>query len=278
MNEALPNADETLAGDPLDPDEPLNAERVRRLPPPGAMPPSKHSPGSLFAAEHQQKWAAIIALVAVLVFAVLAQCYTVSRLTQTRLVFAVDGANTVHAGPLETLSPESSVIRISTILATEAAFQRSVTFLNGSTTDTSGADFDLPELVAGLFRADARKLLEADLHKVAPDIALRHLSQKVEIAEVLGLSQKAGNILVRVKGDLKRSGGFAGQPISESVPLTALFAFRENPRLDQRGQYPFIVVDFAAILGAARQDAAPAPAPAPAAPASALDPGAFPSP
>ena len=255
MNDAHPleSDPENLASDA---DTPLNEERVQRVPRPGAMRPSKHSPSGHFAAEHQQKWLAIFGAIFCLLCALAAQVFTVNKLTQTKMVFATDGANTIHSGPLESLSAESNVMRVSTLLACQAAFQRSVRDQSNGGPENSrgGADFDLPELVDGLFRADAKHQLQEDLRKQQSDIATRHLSQKVEVGDIRGLSQAKGTTLVRASGDLKRSGSFEGKPISESVPFKVLFAFRENPRLDQRGQYPFIVTDFFSQIGAASQD------------------------
>jgi hypothetical protein len=154
-------------------------------------------------------------------------------LSARQYVFALDGSQTIHAGPLEDLNMKSEVFSVTALNAAQAALQRSPVGL------------DLPEMVRGLFTEAAEKELRESVEAQMPDIKARNLHQKPEVSEVTALSEKAGFRILEVKGQLIRAGNLGGTALSEpSLPFQLLLQIKPNPRMNQRGQYPFVVTDF----------------------------------
>lgn len=157
------------------------------------------------------------------------------------IVFVVDGAGVVHSGPGARLSLESALFRRLSVRASQVALSR--------TCSDTGAIFDEAEELQLLYSEDGRRAIEADLSVQAPDFAARKLTQKVLVERTRALRERAGVRLIATYGKLDRRGYFSGRLIHEQIPYTAVLSFAPNPRLDQAGQYPFIVADVKVTLG-----------------------------
>lgn len=155
------------------------------------------------------------------------------RMKEQPFMFALDGAGTIHAGPMERLTLQNQIFVTTAINGSQAALQRSPVGL------------DLPEVVAGIFRPDAAAKLKKDVEAQMPDIKARNLHQKPEISKVTALSENGGMRVLSVQGQLIRAGTVDGAPIADpSIPFQLTLAIMENPRMNERGQYPFYITDF----------------------------------
>ncbi len=159
--------------------------------------------------------------------------YFQSQLSERPFVFVLDSASTIHAGPMERLSLSSEIFSTTALNATQAALQRSPVGL------------DLPEIAKGIFTEVALKKLEKEVEAQMPDIQARSLHQKPEISAVTALNEKAGFRTLEVKGQILRSGKIGGTALAEpSLPFQLLLLIKQNPKMTERGQYPFVVADF----------------------------------
>jgi hypothetical protein len=155
------------------------------------------------------------------------------QMNERPYVFVLDAASTIHAGPMERLSLSSEIFSTTALHATQAALQRSPVGL------------DLPEIAKGMFTESALKKLEKDVEAQMPDIQARSLHQKPEISAVTALNEKAGFRTLEVKGQILRSGKIGGTALAEpSLPFQLLLLIKQNPKMSERGQYPFVVSDY----------------------------------
>ena len=153
------------------------------------------------------------------------------------MVFAVDGSNTIHFGPLDALNIRSPVFQKTALNATQAALQRSPVGL------------DLPELAQAIFRADAYEHLQKDVTAQLPDLVARDLHLKPEISKITALAEKEGTRLIEVRGQWVGSGVFRNNAIAESPSFQLLIAIVENPNLGDANFAPFIVSDYRLSVG-----------------------------
>lgn len=168
------------------------------------------APVRAMASERFQKniWAgvAVVSLLFGTVSPVLIAMHYERVLNARQFMFAIDGANTIHSGPMERVNLQSQVLVTTAINAAQALLQRSPVGL------------DLPEMVSGLCFADPRQpqsivtKLNADVEAQMPDIKVRNLHQKPEIGKVTALSEKGGYRILEVRGQLIRAGNIEGRP------------------------------------------------------------------
>ena len=165
-------------------------------------------------------------------------------------VYVVDGAGTMHWGPLEVLNPSSTVYTTTALWATQAAFQR------------SPVGFDLPELVSAYFRADAGDKLKADLKSQMPAILAESLHIKPEISSIQFIRESGIIAIMRVRGQLIRAGNLTEQEMRRpALPFVVNLAIVPNPRLSQKDTVPFVVADYNAFVDYRANDESPSTQP-----------------
>ena len=158
-------------------------------------------------------------------------------------VYVVDGAGTIHFGPLEVLNPTSTVYTTTALWATQAAFQR------------SPVGFDLPELVSSYFRADAGVRLKNDLQSQMPTITAESLHIKPEIESIQFIKEQGKVAIMRVRGQLTRAGNLTEQEMRRpALPFILNLAIVPNPRLSQKDTVPFVVSDYKAFIDYSAND------------------------
>lgn len=152
-------------------------------------------------------------------------------------VYVVDGAGTIHFGPLEVLNPTSSVYTTTALWAAQAFFQR------------SPVGFDLPELISAYFRADAADKAKNDLKAQMPSITAESLHQKPEISSIQFIKESGKIAVMRVKGQIIRAGSLSEQEMRRpALPFVLNLAIVPNPRLSAKDTVPFVVSDFGAYV------------------------------
>jgi hypothetical protein len=174
-------------------------------------------------------------------------------------VFVVDGAGTMHFGPMELLQPTATVYTTTTLWATQALLQR------------SPIGFNLPELVNAYFRADAAQKAKADLDAQMPAIQAQQLHTFPEVSEYRLVREAGAVIVMKAKGQLIRTGNLSEQQMRQpALPFEVNLMIAPNPRLGQKDSVPFVVRDFAYKIDyAANNEAPPTAAPGPPPPAAA---------
>jgi hypothetical protein len=178
-----------------------------------------------------------------LLVAIGAILYFHSQEEKKPFVYVIDGAGTLHFGPLEVLSPASTVYTTTALWATQAAFQR------------SPVGFDLPELVSAYFRADAGEKLKKDLETQMPTITAESLHNKPQISTIQFIKESGKVAIMRVRGQLTRAGNLTEQEMRRpALPFVLNLAIVPNPRLSQKDTVPFVVSDYNAYIDYSAND------------------------
>jgi hypothetical protein len=152
-------------------------------------------------------------------------------------VYVVDGAGTIHFGPLEVLNPTSSVYTTTALWAAQAFFQR------------SPVGFDLPELISAYYRTDAADKAKADLKAQMPAIAAESMHLKPEISSIQFIKESGKIAIMRVRGQIIRAGSLTEQEMRRpALPFVLNLAIVPNPRLGQKDTVPFVVSDFGSYV------------------------------
>jgi hypothetical protein len=171
----------------------------------------------------------IVSLMAALTFVFL-------TLRQERIqprVFAVDGGGTIMVGPLEHLHLNSPIFQTTALWAAKAILERSPVGLN------------LPEVASGILEPNVRQRVLDEIKLEAEDFRQRRIHQHPEVSRIEALAEREDESrIIRLQGQLIRAANFGGMDDSEVVPFVLVLSLRPNPRLGQRGQYPFVVADY----------------------------------
>ena len=214
------------------PEEEVKKTRARNTP--HRSKEADRLPINFLWAEHAQKWMAIALAVLSLAGASAFSYYTLKLSKEDMKVIVLDGSDTFHVGPLESMHPRSPVFTRTALLAAQAHYQR------------SPAGLDLAELGRDIYEGPAFKKLEEDYKQQRADIEVRNIHQKPEIDQIRALRETPEGVrIIEVSGSLVRAGSFQGLSISESEKFAILFALVRNPRAGDRAAFPFVVMDFA---------------------------------
>lgn len=200
------------------------------------MPESKQrnsfSPTKRFASEHTQKLVWQIIAIASLVFAVVTVLIFNAQNKNQPLALVLDGGGTFHVGPLEKLGDSNEVFVQIALQATQAIFDRNKFGLEN------------PELVKSLFADRAVAKLNQDVSWQLPDLKARDIRQQASVSDVDVMREVQGVRFFRVAGTLTRAGQVRGSRISDTEPFAMIVSIVLNPRISERGQYPFKIADF----------------------------------
>jgi len=184
------------------------------------------SPAKLFAdhAFAARVWF-IVACVA-LMFCVI-QPYLIIRAYRAReRVVVLDGAGTFAVSPLLGFEEAKELHESMTLWATLALLQR------------NPRDFDYPDMLQKLFLADAFTKAQADREKSRPEFELKNIHQKPEVFKIDILRTREDRVLVKVEGQLIRTGIFENQTFTESPKFTLNLTFARNPNMMANRRYP----------------------------------------
>jgi hypothetical protein len=151
-------------------------------------------------------------------------------------VIAVDAADNFIIGPLKDID-QSPIFERSAKLTAIAALSRTPT------------GFDHPEMVNSLFYRTALNRIKDDLKKQLPNLKAQNLHQKVEISKMRTVDVMQGGRKIYVYGFLNRFGISNGYSITQSEHFRMILVLSPNPTFGERGQYPYIVVNYALRIG-----------------------------
>lgn len=200
-------------------------EQTKRLP--TAVPRAgRFSPARLFAdhAFAARLW--FLVACGALAFCVV-QPYLIIRAYRAReRVVVLDGAGTFAISPLLGFQDAKELHESMTLWATLALLQR------------NPRDFDYPDLLRKLFLADAYAKAQADREKSRPEFGLKNIHQKPEVFKIDILRTREDRVLVKVEGQLIRTGVFDNQTFTESPKFTLNLTLARNPDMLANKRYP----------------------------------------
>ena len=206
-------------------------DTTKRLPPEAVRGPA-FSPLRLFAdhAFAARLW--FLVACGALAFCVV-QPYLIINAYRTReRVVVLDGAGTFSVSPLLGFEEAKDLHEAMALWATLALFQR------------NPKDFDYPETLQKLYLADAHQRAVADREKAHDEFHLKQIHQKPEVFKMEVLRTRENQVLVKVEGQLVRTGVFEGQTFAESPAFSLNLTLVRNPNMLANKRYPLGVWSF----------------------------------
>jgi len=198
---------------------------TRRLP---VSSPRKRSfsPARLFAdhAFAARAWC-IIACGAV-VLAIIQPFLIARALSGRERVVVLDGAGTFSVSPVLGFEQAKELHEAMTLWATLALFQR------------NPRDFDFPDVLQKIYLADAFAKAQADRDSSKAEFEAKNIHQKPEVFKMDILRTREDRVLVKVEGQLIRTGIFENQTFTESPKFTLNLTFARNPNMLANKRYP----------------------------------------
>jgi hypothetical protein len=153
--------------------------------------------------------------------------YLVINAYRTReRVVVLDGAGTFSVSPLLGFEEAKDLHQAMALWATLALFERNP---NG---------FDYPDMLQRLFLADAFHKVQGDRDKTAGEFQVKNIHQKPEVFKIDILRTRENQVLVRVQGQLIRTGIFEGQTFTECPKFTLNLTLVRNPDMLANRRYP----------------------------------------
>jgi hypothetical protein len=199
-------------------------------------PRSTFTPAARWVAEHQIKVLCMVVAAA----SPLASLWLLERgtgnLRSGVWAYSVDGAGTIHYGPVRPADARSELFREILLQAAQACFTRNPTGLS------------YPEVARRIFVGDSWKTLEADVRAELPERRRRNLYDHPEV-EGIDVLEEGPSPRYRVRGFVVRSGAVEGLPYQPPAGEFHLVV-ELSPQADamQQGRYPFVVVRHRAIV------------------------------
>jgi hypothetical protein len=159
-----------------------------------------------------------------------------ANLRQGIWAYSVDGAGTIHYGPVKPAEASSALFREILLQAAQACFTR----------NPSGLSY--PEVARRIFVGESWRTLEADVRSELAERKRRNLYDHPEV-EGIDVLDEGASPRYRVRGFVVRSGAVEGlpyQPPAGEFHLVVELAPQDDAM--QQGRYPFVVVRHRAVV------------------------------
>ena len=210
-----------------------DTKRITEVDPTHPLPsqPTQHrwSPARLFAdhAFAARMWALVA--IGALVLAIL-QPYLLIKATHGReRVVVLDEAGTFSISPLLGFEESKTLHETMAMWATLALLQR------------NPRTFDFPELLQKIYLTDACGKANKDMLASRDEFEAKQLHQKVEVFKIDILRTREDQVIVKVTGQLVRSGVFERQPFIEAPQFALTLTLIRNPNMLVNKRYPLAV-------------------------------------
>lgn len=199
---------------------------VTRRPPMASPGKQRFSPARLFAdhAFAARAWC-VIACGAV-AFSIVQPFLIMRAMSGRERVVVLDGAGTFSISPVLGFEEAKELHEAMTLWATLALFQR------------NPRDFDYPDVLEKLFLAEAFAKARADRDAAKSEFEAKNIHQKPEVFKMDILRTREDRVLVKVEGQLIRTGIFENQTFTESPKFTLNLTFARNPNMLANKRYP----------------------------------------
>jgi len=226
-------------------DEPEIPRAQAHRGPRGAPPASAFTPAARWVAEHQVKTLCVVVAAASPAVSLWMLERGTENLRQGVWAYSVDGAGTIHYGPVRPAEARSALFREILLQAAQACFTR----------NPSGLSY--PEVAARIFVGESWKTLQADVRSELQERKRRNLYDHPEV-EGIDVLDEGSSPRYRVRGFIVRSGAVEGlpyQPPAGEFHLIVELAPQEEAM--QQGRYPFVVLRHRAVVRWPRETGSP---------------------
>jgi hypothetical protein len=151
-------------------------------------------------------------------------------------VVVLDGAGTFSVSPLLGFTEAKDLHETMALWAAVALLQR------------NPQNFDFPEMLQKMYLADAYNRAMAERDKSQPEFTVKNIHQKPEVFKVEMLRTREDRVLVKLEGQLVRTGVFENQTFAESPRFTLTLTFARNPDMLANKRYPLGVWNYELTL------------------------------
>jgi len=163
--------------------------------------------------------------------------YLIIKAYRTReRVVVLDGAGSFSVSPLLGFEEAKDLHEAMALWATLAYFQR------------NPKGWDYPEMLQKLFLTEAATKANGEREKSQAEFDLKQIHQKPEVFKIDILRTREDRVLVKVEGQLVRSGAFENQTFTESPKFTLTLTFARNPDMIGNKRYPLGVWSYDATV------------------------------
>jgi hypothetical protein len=209
---------------------------TKRLPTAALRRSSGFSPARLFAdhAFAARMW--FFVACGALCFCVIQPYLIIDAYRSRERVVVLDGAGTFSVSPLLGFEEARALHEGAALWATLALYQR----------NPQGWDF--PDMLEKMFLADAYNQAGTERGKSQPEFDAKNIHQKPEVFKIEILRTREDRVLVKVEGQLVRTGVFENQIFSESPKFTLTLTFARNPDMLTNKRYPLGVWSYESTI------------------------------
>ena len=155
------------------------------------------------------------------------QPYLIIRSFRAReRVVVLDGAGSFSVSPLLGFEEARDLHEASALWATLALFQR------------NPKGWDYPDMLQKMFLTDAYTKAAGEREKSQAEFDVKQIHQKPEVFKIDILRTREDRVLVKVEGQLVRTGVFENQTFAESPKFALTLTFARNPDMLANKRYP----------------------------------------
>jgi hypothetical protein len=210
-------------------------DQTRRISP-AALNTGGFSPARLFAdhAFAARLW--FLVACGALAFCVIQPYLIISAYRARERVVVLDGTGSFSVSPLLGFEEAKDLHEAMALWATLALYQR----------NPKGWDF--PDMMQKMFLADACTKATSEREKSQPEFDAKNIHQKPEVFKIDILRTRADRVLVKVEGQLVRTGVFENQVLTESPKFTLTLTFARNPDMVSNKRYPLGVWSYESTI------------------------------
>lgn len=147
-------------------------------------------------------------------------------------VVVLDGGGTFSVSPLLGFEEAKELHEAMALWATLAFFQR------------NPRGFDYPDMLQKLFLVESAAKAQDDREQSHEEFETKQVHQKPEVFKIEILRTREDQVLVKVEGQLIRTGVFENQAFTESPKFTLNLSFARNPNMLANKRYPLGVWNY----------------------------------
>lgn len=151
-------------------------------------------------------------------------------------IVVLDGAGSFSVSPLLGFEEAKDLHEAMALWATLALFQR------------NPKGWDYPDMLQKLLLTDAYNKATAEREKSQPEFEVKNIHQKPEVFKIDILRTREDRVLVKVEGQLVRTGIFENQTFTESPKFTLTLTFARNPDMLANKRYPLGVWSYESTI------------------------------
>ncbi|HVS52409.1 MAG TPA: hypothetical protein VHD62_08645 [Opitutaceae bacterium] len=187
------------------------------------------SPAKLFADHAFAARAWCLIACAAVALSIVEPYFIIKAANSRERVVVLDGAGTFSISPVLGFEQAKELHEAMTLWATLALFQR------------NPQGFDYPDVLQKLFLTDAYQKAQHDRDVTKSEFELKNIHQKPEVFKMDVLRTREDRVLVKVEGQLVRTGVFENQVFTEAPKFTLNLTFARNPNMLANKRYPLAV-------------------------------------